>query len=343
MLRLKNRSVLWGFAALAALGPLWPATACRFANRLDNAERLMRAGEFAQALSELRQITASAPACDPDQYHLLAVAWLNLKSNENALAAAERGLHVFPESVPLQQYYVSLLAAASPKTEVAARLDRQLALTPKSPVYQKALAVVLLDQDPESQRAGRLLAKALQGAPHDIESRCYYAKWLCTTHREQEAVRHLDQALEDGPTDEIQESIYRLKAAAEDRLNHVDAAQAAYEKAVELDRRRPHAGYAAELEYAEFWMRRSEDRQAERVLRGLLAHAPRVGLAHFDLARILGHANQFEGAIQEATMALSYAPGAAEQRPIRAFLIRTMHAAGRDEEARMHEEWMAAH
>jgi tetratricopeptide (TPR) repeat protein len=303
----------------------------------------MKAGEFRQAIAELRQVAEAAPACDPDQYHLLAVAWLNLKSNENALAAAEQGIRVFPNSVPLQQYYVSLLSVVSSKQDAAMRLERALAMTPESVVYQRALGVVLLDLNPESERAGSLLSGAIRGSPHDVESRCYYAKWLCTMHREADAVRQLDQALEDRPDREVEANIYRLKAVAEDRLNHVDAARSAYEKAIELNRLAPKPGYAAELEYAEFWMRRSQDQRAKEVLRALLAHAPDLGLAHFDLARILAHANDFNAAIQEAGIALQYAPGIAEQKPIRILLIRTLHAAGRDEEAHVHQEWVDAH
>lgn len=303
----------------------------------------MKAGDFQQAIADLRHIAEAAPACDPDQYHLLAVAWLNLKSNENALAAAEQGIRVFPRSMPLQQYYVSLLSAASSGQDAAARLERALALSPESVVYRKALGEVLLNLNPESERAGSLLSEAVRAAPHDVESRGNYAKWLCTIHREEEAVRQLDKALEDGPAGDVQVNIYRLKAAAEDRLDQVEAAQSAYQKAIELNRLRPKPGYAAELEYAEFLMRRSQDAQAKDVLRALLAHAPEVGLAHFDMARILAHANQFGSAIQEAGIALQYAPGIAEQKPIHVFLIRTLHAAGRDSEARAHEEWVASH
>jgi len=330
-------------AALVGLGLLWPAANCRFAKELDDAERLMKAGDFQLAIGELRHIAQAAPACDPDEYHLLAVAWLNLKSNENAIAAAEQGIRVFPRSIPLQRYYVSLLSAASAGQDAAARLERALALSPESVVYRRALGEVLLDLNPESDRAGSLLSEAVRLAPHDVESRGNYAKWLCTMHREVEAVRQLDKALADRPAGDVQVNIYRLKAAAEDRLDHVEAARSAYEKAIELNRLRPKPGYAAELEYAEFWMRRSEDERAKGVLRSLLAHAPEVGLAHFDMARILAHTNEFDSAIQEAGIALQCAAGTPEQKPIRLFLIRTLHAAGRDAEARAHEEWVASH
>ncbi len=339
--RLALRSVV---AAVIALSPLFASSECPVSKDLHAAEQLMKAGEFREAIALLSRAESAAPGCDPEQYHLLAIALLNAGENSQARETVERGLRAFPGSAPLQTYYVSVLSFTCSREEMSARLQKVIAADPGAHVLEAALGRTLFDLDPESERAGALLATAVRDSPRDVESRCYYAHWLCIAHREREAAALLDSAIEDAPPNpDLQVNIYRLKAIAEDRLDREDVADFAYRKAIEWNGRRSKPSYSPELEYAEFLMRRSRDASAAQVLRSLIAREPHLGPARFDLARVLAHENDYDAAIREATAALGDAPEVTEQKPIHVFLSRMLHSVGRDDQARAHEEWVASH
>jgi len=333
-------------AACVALTLAGPAQAaeCRLAPDLERAKRMIKAGLNQNAVDVLQRVEAVSPKCDPDQYLLLAAAWSNLKSAPQALDAAERGTQAFPAFLPMSEYYVALLATSATPAEALPRLERALKRAPDRTCYQKALGKALLELSPESERAGVLLSAVVLKTPKDVEARCLYAQWLVSARHEEEALRQLDVALPETEQGSIvQVSIYRLRASAEEGLNRFDAARESLLKAVELNRRSTTPTLYPQWELAQFLVRRADDQAARTALDQLLAESPSFGPARFALARILAHAGEWKRAIDEAHVALERAPGVAEQKPIRAFLSKTCHAAGLEQEARVHEEWIRAH
>jgi tetratricopeptide (TPR) repeat protein len=329
--------------ALTLAGPS-QAAQCRLAPDLERAKRMIKAGLCQNALDVLQHVEAVSPKCDPDQYLLLAAAWSNLKSAPQALDAAERGTQAFPAFLPMSEYYVALLATSATPVEALPRMERALRRAPDRTCYQKALGKALLELSPESDRAGVLLSQVVLKTPKDVEARCLYAQWLVSARREEEALRQLDIALpETEPGTNVQVSIYRLRASAEEGLNRFEAARESLLKAVELNRGSVTPTLYPRWELAQFLVRRADEGAARKELDQLLAESPSFGPARFALARILVHAGEWKRAIDEAHIALERAPGVAEQKPIRAFLSKTCHAAGLEQEARVHEEWIQSH
>jgi len=317
---------------------------CGFAGDLERARRMIKAGLNQNAIDVLQRVEATSPGCDPDQYLLLAVAWSNLKSAPRALDAVERGTQAFPAFLPMGEYYVALLATSATPAEALPRLERALKRAPDLTCYQKALGKALLELSPESARAGALLSDVVLKTPKDVEARCLYAQWLVSARREEEALRQLAIALpETEPGTIVQVSIYRLRASAEEGLNRFDAARESLLTAVELNRRSATPTPYPQWELAQFFVRRADDEAARAALDQLLAESPSFGPARFALARILARSGELLRAIVEAHVALERAPGVTEQKPIRAFLSKTCHAAGLEQEARVHEEWIQAH
>jgi len=346
LVHIPKLSQFWCSAACVVLTLAGPAQAaeCRLAPDLERARRMIKAGLNQNAVDVLQRVEAVSPKCDPDQYLLLAAAWSNLKLAPRALDAAERGTQAFPAFLPMSEYYVALLATSATPAEALPRLERALKRAPDRTRYQKALGKALLELSPESARAGALLSDVVLKAPKDVEARCLYAQWLVSARREEEALRQLAIALPETERGTIvQVSIYRLRASAEEGLNRFDAARESLLKAVELNRRSATPTPYPQWELAQFFVRRADDEAARTALDQLLAESPSFGPARFALARILARSGELLRAIAEAHVALERAPRVAEQKPIRAFLSKTCHAAGLEQEARVHEEWIQAH
>lgn len=333
--------LLFVFAAAAGL---LPASQCHFAAEINHAEAMMKVGRFEEAMTLLRQVQAAQPGCDPEEYHLFAIAAVNGRQNTLALDSIEKGIREFPAFVPLQEYYVSLLARLSSRDQAVQSLERALAISPQSVVYKKELGRTLLSRDPESARAGDLLSAVVNAAPFDAAARCLYAEWLFSAHRTQEAQEQVRFALAHLPRNASEQiDVYRTEASFAEEAGDAARARIAYRKAIGLNRSLAKPAVLAEWEFAQFLMRQSEDAEASGVLINLLKRRPEFGPAHFALAGIRARAGDYQEAFQEASAALQCKPPLTEQRKIHVFLSKTYHLAGREDEARVQEGWVERH
>ena len=317
------------------------AAPCPLVSNVDRAERLIRAGLFRNAIDLLEATAARSPACDPDQYRLLAVAWLNLQEPQRALDAADRGLYAFPRSVPLEDYYVTLVAAALPPAGRRGAFEHALTLAPDGGPLLKALGRIELEYDREGARAGELLGRAVKAMPSDVEAHCYRAQWLLAANRVEEALQLLATAYAlSRPLSPDRVSVLRLRAAAADSQNDDTAARQAYAKAIDIERALPEHPIYAQWEYAQYLIRRDQAAEARELLERILRGAPRFGPAYFAQAKLFARAGDNAAAAAAARTALELAPGVDEQKPLHAFLSRIYHLMGDEAAAREHEQWI---
>ncbi|MGO9242743.1 MAG: tetratricopeptide repeat protein [Bryobacteraceae bacterium] len=343
----RRESAIQGIRAcvilLVAAVASWSAP-CPLVSNINRAERLIHAGLFRNAIDLLEATAARLPACDSDQYRLLAAAWLNLHEPQRALDAADRGLRAFPRSVPLEEYYVTLVAAALLPAERRGAFEHALTLAPNGGPLLKALGRIELELDREGVRAGELLGRAVQAMPRDVEARCYRAEWLLAASREEEALRLLATAyVLSRPLSPDRVSVLRLRAAAADSQNNDTAAGQAYAEAIEIERALPGHPIYAQWEYEQYLLRRDQAAEARELLERIMRDAPRFGPAYFAQAKLFARAGDNAAAVAAARTALELAPGVDEQMPLHAFLSRIYHLMGDEAAAREHEQWINAH
>src|SRR5208283_5384718 len=261
-----------------------------------------------------------------------------------ALDAADRGLRAFPRSVPFEDYYVALVAAALPPAERRSAFEHALTLAPNGGPLLKALGRIELRLDREGASAGDLLSRAIQAMPRDVEARCYRAQWLLAANRVEEASQLLATAYDlSTPSSPDRVSVLRLRAAAADSQNEDTAARQAYAEAIGIERALPEHPIYAQWEYAQYLIRRDQAAEARELLERILRGAPRFGPAYFAQAKLFARAGDNAAAVAAAGTALDLAPGLDEQKPLHAFLSRIYHLMGDEAAAREHEQWINAH
>jgi tetratricopeptide (TPR) repeat protein len=311
---------------------------------VERAERFLKAGLFRNAIDLLETTAARAPACAPDQYRLLADAWLNLHEPQRALAAANRGLRAFPRFAPIEDYYVALVVTALPPAERRGALDRALALAPDCGPLLKALGRMELELNPEGARAGELLDRAVKAMPRDVEALCYRAEWLKVGGQRNEALKLLATAYAlSKPLTPDRVSVLRLRGALADSQNDDAATRRAYVEAIGIERALPGRPIRAQWDYAQNLVRRGQAVEARELLERILRAAPRFGPAYFAEAKLLARDGDNASAVAAAIAALNLAAGIDEERPLHAFLSRTYHLLGDETAAREHEQWINAH
>lgn len=308
---------------------------------LEQARNFIMNRQFEEAVKILEPFDDAHHACAPDQYHMLALAQMNLHKGEQALDTAARGMLVFPDSTLLQQYFVSLAAFAASNGEAVERLRSASDKAPGSRILAEALCKALLKVNPESEEAGSRLRTLLASQPEDVESRFLYAEWLCSVNRPREALVEIRMARRlPAPNSHFEVRSYLLEAAAQDQSGNAGAARVAYQKAIELNAKRAKPDTAPEWNFAKFLIQNGEGREAKPVLQSLLSRSPSFVLARLAMAEILSASGDFPAAIEQATVALQDSTNADDQRRAHILLSRVYHLAGNEDSARVHAGWV---
>ncbi len=310
-------------------------------SELKEARRLVTQRQFQEAIQILEPFEKAHPACDPDQYRMLALAQVNLHRGGLALDITMHGLSVFPDSQLLQLYLISAVDYAASKEEAIQRLRQASEVASRSSVIGKALCKALLKENPESAEAVSRLKTLLAAQPGDIETRSLYAQWLYSVNRPGEALKELAAIRRQPPVDtHFEVNCDLLEAAAQDQQGNSEAARTAYRKAIALNANTLKPDVRPEWSYARFLMQNGEGREAEPVLRSLLARSPAFAPARLALAEILCARGDYTAAIEQANLGLESSSSTDDRRRAHAFLSRAYHLTGNDDSARVHAGWV---
>jgi predicted Zn-dependent protease len=307
-------------------------------------ESYLRRGEFGKAAEALELALKVAPKSDAQVYVMLAVARLNMRDAEGAVRTCESGLEHFPASEWLSDLYISVLPRVLPPAEVIKRLEAQLARSPQSPLWQKAVGKAMIDARSEDARAGELLASARKARPSDPEAQFLYGQWACLHQKEAECVAALRKSLAMTPATNHAAHLLAngMIGVAEDRLNRPAQARAAFDSALKaygaMQPPVPHVPY----QYVRFLLSKSDDAAARKVNAEILRRNPEFAPARIEHARFLFSDGKAEEAAAEAEAALKgTAPEDRTQlRGIHSFLVKAYAALGRDAEAEAHQKWV---
>lgn len=301
--------------------------------------------DFVAATRQLELVIHSEPNAEPEVYTMLATSRFNTKDKKQAIGISERALQIHPASEPLESLYVSLLLDCSASSECVAKLEQGFRQKPDSPAYLKGIAKLAMQRAPRSTQAEQILARVIQTLPHDAEARYLYGQWAYLSNKHQLCVDELSKALAlpsiDGGTKVLTHALLGL---AEEKLNNVKLAEAAFQKSLELNRKLASPNPTAAFQYAEFLAKHSRHAESQKVVDEILRWSPSFGLARFERAKFLAKQKLGEKAVEEAKVALENLAGNQDQlRAVHAFLAKTYFAIGRQKEAQLHQSWIEAH
>ncbi len=309
--------------SLLCIAPLWGG---------DRAADLMNLGRYGEACELLQKTITSNP---------------NSGQGSQAIRVCERALEVHPDSARLDEFYVSVLRRVCPKPERKAKLVRRLQRNPDAPVSMMALSELLLAEDPVGLEAQiePLVRKAALARPLDPEAHYLYGQWACLNDRHDVSVRELTKALElIRNNDRARMQTYTYLGITYERMQQAARAEEAFRTAVAINRPLPTPEPGTFMQYAKFLQDEQRESEAQTVLQEVLRIAPSFGPAHLERAKFLAAKDRADEALAEGELALKYA-GAdlLPQRAAHAFLARTLHALGRTEQAKAHQQWVEAH
>ena len=330
----------------ASSGASVPANASPVAS-VEAAAAAMKRGDFQRASGMLEAVIASKPSSSPKTYIMLATCRSNLKQGAEAIEACERGLKQHPHSPRLDEFYVSMLRAWAGEAEMKAKLEESVKRSPGSPVYMMALSELLLIEDPVEFEAEiePLVKKAVLLRPLDPEAHYLYCRWACINAHNDESIRELARALElTHGNDRAKMQMYSFLAITYTAAHEPAKAEQQYQKATELDRKLTPFEPVVFMQYAKFLELQQRADESQKVIVELLQRAPAYGQAHLGRAQFLSDHDKLKEALAEGELAVKYAgPSLEDQRAAHLFLARTYHALGREDEAKIHQDWVRAH
>lgn len=302
-------------------------------------------GDYAAARSELNQVLSADPHAEPEVYVMLATAEFNLKDKARALAASERGLKSHPDAAALEDFHASLLVDCGTTLECRQKLAESLRRKPNSPAYLKAIAKLLLREDPRNAQAEEMLARIVRALPRDAEARYLFAQWAHLNNKFQLSLEELNGALALRSVDDhIRMQIHALTGMVQESLNDARGAEQAYQNSLEINRKLSSPSQPAAFRYVEFLVKQRRGTDAQKVAEEILKWDSSFAPARLERAKFLAKQGKTAEAIAEGKLALQSSEGDQDQsRAAHAFLAKTYFAAGQVKEAQTHQSWIEAH
>jgi tetratricopeptide (TPR) repeat protein len=268
-------------------------------------------GEFKRAIAQVEDVVRKEPEADADLYIMLARCWFAEKETEKAVAVCNQGIKVHGRSLPFLKSLGQLLLEEYPSSTETTRVVDYLARsfsTDPAMLLLKAKHCFLLGRLEEcSEQARKVLALSSTDTPDKAEA-------------------------------------FALLGTAEEKLGNLEVAEQSFRSSLEVNRRLSSAHLLAAVWYVRFLMRRGRDQEAEELLNEVGKSAPYSGLAILERAKLEARGKEREKAVESAKLALQYGGSdLALLRDAHAFLARTLFSLGRIEEAKLHQQWIAAH
>jgi len=197
------------------------------------------------------------------------------------------------------------------------------------------LGEVLFQLKADSLEAGALLAHAVETMPRDAEARHYYAQWAYLNDKENECAANERAALAlPGLNDQALLQMYTLLGLCEDKLDHPENAESAFQKALNVNRRSKPFDPGSAIQFARFLSISGKQEQARQLVQEILVNAPSFGPVHLGLARQFDKAGHFAQAVDEARLALAgEGNDSLTIRSARSVLAKGLFALGQKKEA----------
>ena len=208
---------------------------------------------------------------------------------------------------------------------------------PRSIIFRKALARLLSNS---SAQADALLAGLAKDLPRDPETHYLYAQWACVNDKNEFCVAESTKAIAlSGTNLYAVMQLNTLRGIANDTLNRVPQAEAAFRQAWTANRKLTKPSPHASLKFVEFLSKRNRDAEAQTLNDELLKSFPDFGEAHFERAKSLANQRRNADAVEPAKRALSLLEKDEKQaKAMHAFLAKTYFALGQTADAEFHQK-----
>jgi tetratricopeptide (TPR) repeat protein len=264
-------------------------------------EQLLRQNRYEDAIKELNATLEREPQSGEAVWVLLARCYESVGKPEEALRTLRAGVRANPDS-------------------------QRLPLN---------LGEVLFQLRADSVEAGALLAHAVEAMPRDAVARHYYAQWASLNDKENECAANERAALAlPGLNEQALLQMYTLLGLCEDKLDHPENAESAFQKALNVNRRSKSFDPGSAIQFARFLSISGKQEQARQLVQEVLAHAPSFGPVHLELARQFDKAGHFAQAVDEARLALAgEGNDSLTIRSARSVLAKGLFALGQKKEA----------
>ncbi len=265
------------------------------------AEQLLSQNRYDDAIKALSAALQRDPTSGESLWLLLARCYESVGKPEDALRVLQEGVRVKPDS-------------------------QRLSLT---------LGEVLFHLRANSQEAGALLAHAAEVMPRDPEARHFYAQWAYLNDKEDQCVANERAALGlPGLNDLALLQMNTLLGLCEDKLDHPEGAEKAFQKALVINRRLKTFDPGSAIQYARFLNVSGKDDQAWKLIQEIASHAPGFGPVHLEFAKHFEKSGQFAKAGDEARRAIAGEGNDGETiRSARSVLAKCLFAQGQKKEA----------
>jgi len=307
-------------------------------------DALIKVGQPRDAAAMLERRVQANPRSTSRIYAM--TAWAHLKAGDIAKAAefCERGMRIYPDS-EIEAVYLSL-----PAPFMAERIGARIKRLQDAPDVAEMIAVgrVLIDADPArktraNEIAQRMLAHAIELAPDNASAHYNYGRALSQSSIER-ALGEWEKALALNPGAELRLQILTKIGAARLDLSDIEAAERAFQAALEVNRKLPRRNPQAMLEYVRFLQSRSRIEEAEVLLNEVLSLNPLSPQAHLERAKMLVARGQWDKVIEEGEFVLRNA-GEDEEllRSAHVLLARAYLRLKQPEKAQRHRSWIESH
>jgi tetratricopeptide (TPR) repeat protein len=262
-----------------------------------------------------------------------------------ALRKCEEALARNPGDAALEELHASLLVECGREDACKARAIQALQNRPSSPAYLRAVTQMLVEQKPLEPVTKDMVERMAKALPDDPDAAFVRAKWLHSTNQLDAALAE-SRALQSrsGASAGQRARASTLEAVTLDRLERTTEAEAAFRRALELNRTLEFPDGRMEIPYVDHLLTQTREADARALLEEILRWQP--SLAPARLRRAVSHSNQgsHELALRDAQVVVDQAnEDPTVLRAAHALMAKTYTLLGRDKEAKFHQDWILSH
>ncbi|MGC9998917.1 MAG: tetratricopeptide repeat protein [Bryobacteraceae bacterium] len=331
--------------AIALLRPLVTSGADDDARTI-LASALLSSGDAGSAGRLLDETLTANPHSPLQTYILAARAARDTHDLPKAFEICERGTRIYPNSERLEA-----LAASFPEAALIERTSQRIEqiksnLKDAGEMIAVGRIIIASDKGKRSsalELARALLARAVQLEPENATAWYHYGRCLAAQAKPEEAAAAFSKALSVVHDDELRVLILGQVGFTETHFSHFDAADEAFRKSLELNRKLDHHIPESALLYYKFLVLRERDAEWHALLDEILRWEPLYAPAMLERAKNYLAGEQPEKALEAALLVTRNTEDPETLRSAHFLLVKIYRMTGNDKQAEVHANWIKSH
>jgi tetratricopeptide (TPR) repeat protein len=331
--------------AIALLRPL-ASSGADDESRTILASALLSSGDAASAARLLEETLTANPHSPLQTYILAARAARDTHNLPKAFEICERGTKIYPNSERIEA-----LAASFPEAALIERTSLHIEqiknnLKDAGEMIAVGRIIVAADKGKRSSalELGRaLLARAVQLEPENAAAWYHYGRCLAVQAKPEDAAAAFHKALSVVHNDELRVLILCQIGFTDTHFSHFDAADEAFRKSLELNRKLDHHIPESALLYYKFLVLRERDAESHALLDEILRWEPLYAPAMLERAKNYLSAEQPNKAMEAALLVTRNNEDPETLRSAHFLLVKIYRMTGDDKQAQIHADWIKSH